>query len=99
MEVSEYSGTKETAEKEMGDVGALSEYYYFDMKGAVTQEATFQFITCKITGDEGHVWVVTARRGYDPEGKINGSRGEGLAIWYIENQEGNWYVTRVRETP
>ena len=55
LEVLQYTGTEQDAEAEMGDVGALSRYYYFDRKNVVSQDGNFRFITCRISGNEGHI--------------------------------------------
>lgn len=100
FEVAHYTGTEQDSETEMGDVGALSKYYYFDTKDAHTQEADFQFITCKITGNEGHVWVETTIMRYDENGNNAGGGGkEMLSLWYIKYQENEWYVEKVLDTP
>lgn len=100
VQVAEYKGTKEGAENEIGDVGALSRYYYFDTKRAVAQETSFQFITCKITGNEGHVWVGTTILRFDENGENAGGGGSDmLSLWYIENRDGEWHVVKVFDTP
>jgi hypothetical protein len=100
FEVANYTGTEQDSETEMGDVGALSRYYYFDTKDAHTQEADFQFITCKITGNEGHIWVGATILRYDENGKNAGGGGRDmLSLWYIEYQENEWYVVKVLDTP
>lgn len=100
FEVAHYTGTEQDSETEMGDVGALRRYYYFDTKDAHSQEADFQFITCKINGNEGHVWVETSITRYDKNGKSAGGGGyEMLSLWYIEYQENGWYVVEVLDTP
>lgn len=45
-------------------MGALGKYYLFQDKKAIEQEITFRLITCKITGDDGHVWIVYTSRIY-----------------------------------
>lgn len=99
-EVAHYTGTEQRAETEMGDVGALDRYYYFDTKDAQIQEASFQFITCKITGNEGHVWVETTIIRYDKDGENAGGGGrEMLSLWNIKYQENEWHVMEVFDTP
>ena len=100
IQVAEYTGTKEDAENEIGDVGALSKYFYFDAKRAVAQEASFRFITCKITGNEGHVWVETTILRFDENGKNAGEGGRDmLSLWYIEKQGKEWNVVEIWATP
>lgn len=99
LEVLQYTGTESDAETEMGDVGALSRYYRFQTSNTVSQEGTFQFITCKLSGDEGHVWVACTCKGYDENGNQVAGFSDVLSLWYIENREGEWYVVRVQEAP
>lgn len=98
-EVALYTGTEQDAETEIGDVGVLSKYYYFNYKNVVSQKIDFQFITCKISGSEGHVWVAYTRVGYDDSGTRVTSSLDCLAIWYIENQEDEWNVVQIRDAP
>ena len=100
VKVAEYTGTKEQAETETGDVGALSKYFYFDTKDAIVQEADFQFITCKITGNEGHIWVGATIHRFDENGENAGGGGKDmLSLWYIEYQESEWHVVKVLSSP
>lgn len=99
LEVLQYTGTESDAETEMGDVGALSRYYRFQTYNTVSQEGIFQFITCKLSGDEGHVWVACTCKGYDENGNQVAGFSDALSLWYIENREGEWCVVRVREAP
>ena len=99
-DVAEYTGTYKDAEMELGDVGALRRYYYFESKDAVEQYADFQLITCKIIGNEGHVWVSSTIIRYDKDGKNAGGGGRDmLSLWNIELRDDEWYVTQVRNTP
>lgn len=98
--VAEYAGTEQEAENEMGDVGALDRYYYFDSKDAVSQEAAFQFITCKITEYSGHVWVVSTVLRFNENGKTaSNSERDCLDLWYIEKQGNEWKVVKAVTSP
>jgi hypothetical protein len=99
FEVANYTGTEQDSETEMGDVGALSRYFYFDTKNAVSQEGTFRLITCSISGDEGHVWVVYTCEKYDENETLINASYDILSLWYIENQGNEWYVVRIQEAP
>ena len=99
VEVFEYTGMEQDSIAEMGDVGALDRYYYFDVKNAASQEGTFRFITCKISGNEGHVWVVYTCKRYDENGSLINSSSNILSLWYIEDQGDGWYVVRIQEAP
>ena len=100
LQVAEYTGTQQEAEVRLGDVGALSRYYYFDKKAAVTQEAHFKFITCMLTEDKGHIWVASTILRYDDNGEyVPGGGRDILTLWYIEYQEHEWQVVQVKEAP
>lgn len=99
LQVLQYTGTEQDAETEMGDVGALSRYYYFQTRDAVSQKGNFQFITCKISGNEGHVWVVCTCKGYDENGDQVTVSSDILSLWHIENRGDEWYVAQVQEAP
>ena len=63
----------------------------------MTYDATFEFITCKITGDEGHVWVVTTLESrYRDSGEIASGGWDILSLWHIEEADDNWQVTEVK---
>lgn len=99
VSVSDYSGKEEDAESTLGDVGELSRYYYYNRQDAASQEVTLEFITCKITENTGHVWVVTKQTYYDFDGKMLGGSNNILTLWSIENKEGEWCVVQVKEAP
>ncbi len=100
FEVARYTGTEQDSEREMGDVGALSRYYYFNSKNAHTQEANFKFITCQITDNEGHVWVETTVLRRDINGKNAGGGCRGvLSLWCIEYRDNEWYVVWASDGP
>lgn len=98
VKISQYEGTEQEAENEIGYVGALEEYYLFQDKKAIAQEMTFQLITCKINGDDGHVWVVYTSAVHRNDG-TTGYSTDILTLWDIENQGGRWVVTRIIEAP
>lgn len=83
-EVSDYIDIMENAESELGDVGALSRYYYFNSENAVMQDVNFQIVTSKINLDKGHVWVVYNLVRYDKEGEQINSCSDILTLWNIE---------------
>ena len=100
MKTANYTGTEQDAKMEIGDVGALSRYYYFETKDVQSQEADFQFITCKITGNAGRVWVETTIKRYDENGNMLQGEREMLSLWYIVDQDNyEWNVVAVFDTP
>ena len=99
LEVLQYSGTEQDAETEMGNVGALGQYYCFHTKNAVLQKGTLKFITCKTVGNEGHVWVVYTCGKYDENGSLVNGSSDILSLWHIEKQGDEWFVVRIQEAP
>lgn len=99
LAIMQYTGTEQDAETEMGDEDALSEYYYFNAKNVVSQEGTLKFITCKLSGKEGHVWVVYTLKRYYKNGSLESSSSDILSLWCIENEGNEWRVTEIREAP
>lgn len=99
LAIMQYTGTKQDAEAEMGDADALGEYYYFNAKNAVSQEGTLKFITCKLSGNKGHVWVVYTLKRYNERGSLESSSSDILSLWCIENQGSEWHVAEIREAP
>lgn len=100
MKISQYKGVKQQAEKELGDVGALSRYYYYSTEGTTSQDVDLKFITCRINGNKGHVWSVGTVLHYDENGNNSGGGGrEMLTLWNIEKNEEGWQVIKVTETP
>lgn len=98
--VAEYTGAAQDAEDQLGDVGALDKYYYFDTKDAVTQEVNFKFITCKITDIGGHLWVATTMLRYDENGnRTPGGGRDILSLWYIKEENNEWHVVKTLESP
>ena len=100
LQVAEYTGTAQDAESQLGDVRALSKYYYFDTKDTVTQEASFEFITCKISDDGGHLWVASTISRYDKNGEhVPGEGRDILCLWYITKEKDEWHVVKTKESP
>ncbi len=97
--VSEYRGSEKDAESELGEVGALSRYYYYNTKGTSEQKAELQFITCKISGESGHIWLNSTVLNYDENGKCFSGGRDMLTLWYIEKNGEEWFVEQVIETP
>lgn len=97
--VLKYSGTEHDSESEIGDVGALSRYFYFNTKNVASQRGSFQLITCKISGNYGHVWVAYTCERYDENGTLLNASDDVLTLWYIENQGDKWEVVKVLEAP
>ncbi|MCM1496279.1 MAG: hypothetical protein NC089_10850 [Bacteroides sp.] len=99
VEVSAYLGVKENVADKMEDVGVLNQYYYFYRKNAASQDTTFQFVTCKINGNTGHVWVLSKSIWYDANGERIESAGEHPVLWYIEKSGDEWKVVQIDEQP
>lgn len=85
--------------KDMLDMAMKSDEYTGTSGNAVSQNVTLQLITCKISGNEGHVWVVYTRKGYDENGALVNVSSNILSLWYIERQGSEWSITQVREAP
>ena len=96
--VAEYTGKKEDAEY-VEEIGELNKFYYFHYAGAVTQDVTLTFITCKIEGDNGRVWVEYSRKCYDENGQVCNSCSRWLMIWYIEKVDDVWTIVSNKEVP
>lgn len=100
VQVAEFSGTEQDSEVQLGDVGELSRYYYFNTKDAVTQNVSFEFITCNIDEDQGHIWVASTIQRYNANEEILPGGGKDiLCLWYIEHHEDAWNVVRIQESP
>ena len=69
------------------------------MQESASQKVAFQFITCKITGDEGIVWVAYTRSVYDENGEKITVGANILSLWRIEKHENEWQVIRIEEAP
>lgn len=103
IKVAKYTGIEKNVD-ETSDVGALSQYYYYNRKlpaeyETVFQEMEFQFITCKVTQDRGHVWVVYTRRMRDEDKNLIAGSWDILSLWEIEKQNGEWSVVKISEAP
>lgn len=99
-QVAEYTGTPQDVKAQLGDVGALNKYYYFDTENAVTQEVSFEFITCKITDNGGHLWVASTVSRYDESGEhVPGGGRDILCLWYITERKDGWHVVKALESP
>ena len=100
IDIASYTGDETQSVNEMGEVGAFSHYYLSSYrKDAVSQKLSLQFITCRITGDEGRVWVVETRVIYNENGEKINVDSNILTLWYMEKQENEWQVVRIVECP
>lgn len=98
-ELSVYSGTEQEAENEFGYAGALKQYCLYNRPTADSQEMSFRFITCRITEDEGHVWVAYSRKiKYKDYERVIQSQNI-LTLWIIKKQDDKWKVVKILETP
>ena len=100
IDIASYTGDETQSVNEMGEVGAFSHYYLSSYrKDAVSQKLSLQFLTCRITGDEGRVWVVETRVIYNENGEKINVDSNILTLWYMEKQENEWQVVRIVECP
>lgn len=94
-----FHGTEEEASERFG---ALARYSVFleapeDAK-TVSEEHEIQFITAKLDGDSGYMWVDYSQMGFDKEHKATyGSAAE--ARWVLSRVNEEWVVTEVQEAP
>lgn len=98
LAVAQYTGKKQGAIRKLGVVGALlDKYYYFNTVDEQTKAVDFQFITCKINGIEGHVWVEIKMRSHDEN--VGDEEKNMISLWYLEYRIDEWYVVKILDTP
>lgn len=99
-QVVNYTGLEENAEREIGDVGALEEFYYFKENTQIKhQYGDFQFVTCKINENRGTVWVIVTVKRYDENEKFLSGIRDNPSRFEIEKQGEKWIVTNVDMVP
>lgn len=91
----EYKASK--SELEIGN--QIVEKGKYTYEGTESQKADISLITCIISGDKGHVWVVYSVERYDSHGNITNASKNVLSLWYIEKYEDDWKVVEIKEAP
>ena len=91
----EYKASK--SELEIGN--QIVEKGKYTYEGTESQKADISLITCIISGDKGHVWVVYSVERYDSQGNITNASKNVLSLWYIEKYEDDWKVVEIKEAP
>ena len=60
----------------------------------------FEFVTCNIDKDQGHIWVASTIQRYNANEEILPGGGKDIrCLWYIEHHEDAWNVVRILESP
>lgn len=94
-----FHGTEREASEQFG---VLARYSTFaeapEDEKTVSEEHELQFLTAKLDGDSGYMWVDYSQTGFNKEHEVTyGSGGE--ARWTLDRVNGEWVVTEVREAP
>ena len=71
-----------------------SPYSYTDCKSVDLQ---VEMITCKINGEEGHLWVKTSYDKYDEKGDIISYGSVPISLWIIKKENNEWVVIDIKE--
>lgn len=84
--------------------GKLYIYTYYYNGSVCSEFHVLDFITAKLDGDSGYMWIQYVKRGYDETGEcITGSGGIGghevKSRWTLERIDNEWVVTGILEHP
>ena len=89
---------KEVSEGQVVDDSKLYKFYSpYSYNGCKRVELNVEMITCKISGDEGHLWVKTHYKRYDKNDEVFSFGSVPLSLWYIKKVNQKWVVENIKE--
>lgn len=89
----------------LGDVdshelfGELGIYSYNNYSDVISETHGIDFLTAKLNGDSGYLWIKYFQEGYDETGERTTGSWECKSRWSLEKINGEWVVTDVLEHP
>lgn len=94
-----FHGTEEEASELFGELARYSVFAEApEDEKTVSERHEIKFLTAKLDGDSGYMWVKYSQRGFNKENEITyGSGAESR--WTLSRVDGEWVVTEVREAP
>ena len=79
--------------------GKLGRYCYNNYSDVVSEKHGIDFLTAKLDGDSGYLWVNSWQNGYDASGEVTTGCGMHKSRWALEKLNGEWVVANVLEAP
>lgn len=77
--------------------GKLGWYSYNNYSGVVSEKHIIDFLTAKLDGDSGYLWIKYFQTGYDETGEsITGAWGVKVRL-SLEKTDGKWVVSDILE--
>ena len=77
--------------------GKLGLYSYNNYKDVVSENHGIDFLTAKLDGDSGYLWIEYFQEGYDETGELTTGSWSIKSRWTLEKSNGEWVVTDVLE--
>ena len=79
--------------------GKLGVYSYNNYKDVVSENHEIDFLTAKLDGDSGYLWVNSWQNGYDAAGEVTTGCGIHKSRWSLKKTDGEWVVADILEHP
>lgn len=79
--------------------GELGRYSYNNYRDVVSEEHNIDFLTAKLDGDSGYLWVNSWQTGYNAAGESITGSGKHKSRWSLEKSNGEWVVSDILEHP
>ena len=77
--------------------GKLGRYCYNDYTGVVSEKHGIDFLTAKLDGDSGYLWVRYFREGYYETGERTTGAWDCKSRWTLKKSNGEWVVADILE--
>ncbi len=79
--------------------GKLGLYSLNNYKDVVSEKHGIDFLTAKLDGGSGYLWVEYFHEGYDETGERTTGSWEIKSRWTLEKTDGEWIVSDILEHP
>lgn len=79
--------------------GKLGIYSYNNYSDVVSETHGIDFLTAKLNGDSGYLWIKYFQEGYDETGECTTGSWECKSRWSLKKTDGEWVVSDILEHP
>lgn len=96
---SAFPKSEKEAEKQFGELYQYTNYIDDPNEIPVTEKHDIHFITGKVNGDNGYIWLNYTHINYDEKGEELRGDSQINTRWTLKKKNGEWTVTATLESP
>lgn len=96
---SSFPDSEETAKKEFGELYYYTNFYDDSFEKPITEKHEINFITGKVNGNNGYIWLNYTRENFDAKGKTIMGDADINTRWTLKKKNGEWGVPETLEAP